>query len=214
MTRIIRLAPGETLAPEALAEVARAAAAGRIVVFPTDTVYGIGTTALSGSGSRRIYRIKNRDSRKPLPILVHSKEEARRWVEWTPWAEVLAERFWPGALTLALRPTPEGRRLMPGLPELPTLAVRMPAHPVTLSLLSTAGVPWASTSANRSGTPALTEGSEAVEAFSGAADYIVAAGSTGGAESSVVDASGSNVRVLREGALKREEVLKAASEAA
>ena len=208
MAKIIRVKEGEALPEEALREAAAAAKACKIVVFPTDTVYGIGSTGLIKAAARRIYEIKRRDSMKPLPILVHSTEEARRWVQWSPAAETLARTFWPGPLTLVLRPTKEGRLLT--LPEFPTLAIRVPANPVALVLLSASGVPWASSSANLSGCPAIKDGAQAVEVFSDSADYVIDAGRVGDSESSVVDASGEKVFVLREGALSRQRILEAA----
>lgn len=202
--KIVRPGPGGKLSPEDLREVSSAVAAGRTAVFPTDTVYGIGTTALVRAAARRLYDAKAREPMKPLPILVHSPEEARRWVVWTPAAEALAARFWPGPLTLVLPPTREGRRLAPA--EFATLGIRVPAHPVILALLEASGVPWASTSANLSGSPALKDGAAAVAAFERTVDFIVDAGTVGGRESSVVDASGARARILREGCLSREEV--------
>jgi L-threonylcarbamoyladenylate synthase len=204
MTRVIRLEPGTPLSEPDLREIAEAARGARLVAFPTDTVYGLGTTGLIRAAARRIYEVKRRDSMKPLPILVHSTEEARRWGCWTPAAEALAERFWPGPLTLVLRPTKEGRTLT--LAEFPTVAFRVPDHPLLLSLLRASGVPWASSSANRSGMPELCDGEGVAAEFDGAVDYIIASGRSGGRASTVVDASGAKARVLREGALPREEI--------
>ncbi len=194
MTRTLRM-------PAALGEAARAAAAGRLVVFPTDTVYGVGTNGLLPEAVERIYAAKGRDARKPLPILIKSAVEARRWVTFTPAAEALARAFWPGPLTLVLRPTEEGLRLV--LPGFKTLAVRVPAHETSLALLAASGVPWATTSANRSGEPAAADAAAASAALGDAVDWVVDAGRCGGMESSVVDATGDVVRVLREGALSR-----------
>ncbi len=207
MSVLIKLAPGEELAPETLGRVAEAAKACKIVAFPTDTVYGLGSTALIKAALRKIYQIKGRSALKPLPILVPSAQEARRWVQWTPAAELLARRFWPGALTLVLKPTREGRLLT--FPEYQTLAIRAPNHPLLLKLLEASGVPWASTSANLSGSPALAEGSEVAKRFAGLADFILDAGPAPGRESTIVEATNVPVRFLREGAVPREEILEA-----
>ncbi|MFA6030385.1 MAG: L-threonylcarbamoyladenylate synthase [Elusimicrobiota bacterium] len=204
-TRIVPLATAPE--PELLRELAGALQQGRLFVFPTDTVYGLGTTGLIRAAVRRIYDAKGRDAMKPLPVLIHSTDEARRWAEWTPAAEALARRFWPGALTLVLRPTLEGRRLTTS--EQPTVAFRVPGHPLLRELIEASGVPWASTSANRSGRPAIADGAQAAAEFDGRADFILDGGRTGGLESTVVDATGSP-RVLREGAIPSADILRSA----
>ena len=155
MTLILRPGPDGDISKEDREALAAAAREGRVIVFPTDTVYGIGTSGLVREGVRRIYAIKGRHHAKPLPIFVHSTEEARRWARWTPGAESLAEKHWPGALTIVLRPTEEGRKLLSGGAQ--TLALRVPDQPVVLDLLKASGVPWAVTSANASGRPSLRE---------------------------------------------------------
>ncbi|MBI4348621.1 MAG: threonylcarbamoyl-AMP synthase [Elusimicrobia bacterium] len=177
--------------------------------FPTDTVYGIGTNGQIKAGLRKIYEIKAREALKALPILIDSVEAARRWVEWTPAAEALASRFWPGALTLVLKPTKEGRLLT--FQEFPTLAVRVPAHPVAHALLRASGVPLATTSANRSGLPALSDGAAVAREFASMCEFVIDAGPAGGKESTLVDATSTPVRVLREGALTRQQILEAVS---
>lgn len=199
--KLLRVPPGAALPAPDLEAVASAAAEGRLVVFPTDTVYGVGTNGLLPGARARLHAAKDRDPAKPLPILVHSTEEARRWVEFTPAAERLAGTFWPGALTLVLRPTRAGRGLAPAGAQ--TLAVRVPAHALARALIAASGVPWASTSANVSGEPAAKDGAQAAAALGSKADWVVDAGPSGGVESSVVDALGPGLKVLREGALSR-----------
>lgn len=209
MGRVITLGPDSGLS-EADAQAAGAAVRqAKIIAFPTDTVYGIGSTGLVKAAVRKIYELKGRDALKPLPILIDSVEAAKRWVEWTPAAEALASRFWPGPLTLVLKPTKEGRLLT--FQEYPTLAIRVPAHPVALQILRAAGVPLATTSANLSGQPALCVGTEVAEVFADRLELVVDGGPTGGKESTLVDATATPVRVLREGALSRERILEALS---
>lgn len=212
MSEILRLAERAPLPLGALRKAAEGARGCKIVAFPTDTVYGIGSTGLIKAAARRIYQIKDRPTLKPLPILVSSAEEARRWVQWTPAADALAARFWPGSLTLVLKPTEEGRLLT--FAEYPTVAVRVPNHPVALKLLEESGVPWAVTSANKSGSPALADGAAVVKEFEGLVDFIIDAGRVSGTESTLVDASLSPIRVLREGSLSRAQILEAAGLAA
>jgi tRNA threonylcarbamoyl adenosine modification protein (Sua5/YciO/YrdC/YwlC family) len=201
MPELVSLRPGELPGPAAAA----AAARGEIVAFPTDTVYGLGTSASSREGVERLYRMKGRGQDKPLPLLVASAAEARRWVEWPPQAEALAGRFWPGALTLVLKARPEGRSLAACRGE--TLAVRVPAHPVALALLEACDFPWAQTSANESGRPPLADGAAVAARFAGALAVVLDCGPAAGKESTVVDATASPVRVLREGAIPARDVL-------
>src|SRR5579883_2731714 len=130
MSQVIKLAAGETLSTEQVDLVAKAAKGCKIIAFPTDTVYGIGSTGLIKAAARRIYQIKERPAIKPLPVFVASAAEAKRWVEWTPAAELLSRKFWPGAVTLVLRPTAEGRLLT--FAEYQTVALRVPNQPSLL----------------------------------------------------------------------------------
>lgn len=205
MATIIKLSPGQRPSAAQVREVSDAIKAGKVVAFPTDTVYGLGSSALIPGGWRRIYEIKGRPAGKPLPVLVHSTAAAKRWVEWTPAADLIATRFWPGAVTLVLRPTEEGRAL--GSPEQPTVAIRVPKHPLLLELIEACGLPWASTSANLSGRPSLADGEAVARDFSRLADLIIDAGRVGGVDSTVVDATQVPVRVLREGAVRAESVI-------
>ncbi|MFA6317058.1 MAG: L-threonylcarbamoyladenylate synthase [Elusimicrobiota bacterium] len=205
MTQIIRIPANGKIPDDAARLVAKGVKDGRTIAFPTDTVYGLGSTGLVKAVSRKIFELKGRDAGKPLPILLPSASSAARWVEWSPAAEALAARFWPGALTMVLKATAEGRVLVP--PEFSTLAVRVPAHPVALRLLEESGVPWASSSANASETPALADGAAVVEAFNGRVDFIVDAGKVAGVESTIADLSGAAARVLREGAIPSAAVL-------
>jgi tRNA threonylcarbamoyl adenosine modification protein (Sua5/YciO/YrdC/YwlC family) len=198
MAELIRLTSGLP-SPEQLRRIAEAARQGGLVVFPTDTVYGLGTSAFSRSGVEAIFRLKGRAPDKPLPLLVADAEHARRWVQWTPQAEALAAKFWPGGLTLILRPTAEGRLL--ACAKGPTLAVRAPNHALTQALLRACDFPWASTSANPAGQPPLADGQAAFRSFGPALAFSLDAGPTAGRESSLVDASQAPVRVLREGIL-------------
>lgn len=207
MTEIIKVPNNEALPEAAVRSLSAAAKSCKIVAFPTDTVYGVGSTGLIKAAARRIYQIKLRSTLKPLPVLIKSAAAAKRWVLWTPEAELLAKKFWPGALTLVLRPTEEGRLLTFG--EYQTVAIRVPAHPVILSLLEASDIPWVSTSANLSGQPAITDGAELIKQFVGHVDYIIDAGTVAGTESTLVDASQTPVRVLREGALKTSLILDA-----
>lgn len=204
MGRVIRAGP-DGLSPADLEAVAAAARQAKPIGFPTDTVYGIGSNGQIKAALRKLYELKGREALKALPILIDSIEAARRWVEWTPAARSLAARFWPGPLTLVLKPTKEGRLLT--FQEFPTLAVRVPAHPVALQILKAAGVPLATTSANFSGQPALADGAEVARVFAERLEFVVDAGPVEGKESTIVDATSTPVRVLREGSIPRARIL-------
>jgi L-threonylcarbamoyladenylate synthase len=204
MTQIVK---ADQLNDETIAKIAAAVKGCKIIVFPTDTVYGIGSTGLVKAAARRIYQIKERPSIKPLPTFVHSLEAAKKWVEWTPLADALAKRFWPGKLTLVLKHTREGELLT--FPEYRTIAIRVPDNAIVLKLIEASGVPWVQTSANRSGQPSLVDGAEAARTFDGVADWIIDAGKAPGTESTIVDATGDKPIVLREGAIKASEILSA-----
>lgn len=134
-----------------MSDVERAAAlirAGRLVAFPTETVYGLGANALDADAVARIFAVKGRPRSSPVIVHVASVEMARGLAaEWPEAAEVLARRYWPGPLTLVVRKTAQVPDIVTA--GLPTVGLRMPAHPLALELIRAAGVPIAAPSANR-----------------------------------------------------------------
>lgn len=199
MTTSLKVPEGQALPAEIVAQAAAAARACRLVAFPTETGYAIGSNGLVKAAARKIYHAKERSSLKPLPALVRSVSHAKCFVEWTPLAQALAQRFWPGPLVLVLKPTAEGRLLT--FPEYQTVAVRVPAHPAAHSLVQATDFPWLYSSANKAGTALLADGAAVAAAFAGKADVIIDAGSVPAAEATLVDATGAAPRVLREGAI-------------
>ena len=173
-----------------------------MVIFPTETVYGIATSVFSLPGIRRIYKLKGSQGRKPLALLVHSLSAAKPLVESIPpEADRLAKRFWPGPLTLILKASPLGRLVTGGLA---TIGVRIPDHPVALSILKAAGIPLATTSVNRSGQKPTISGREAAKLFGSKVDYLIDGGICRlKTASSVVDMSHYPFMVVREGALSK-----------
>jgi len=126
--------------------------AGRLVAFPTETVYGLGANALDAEAVARIYAVKRRPGTSPLIVHVASIEMAQSLVaNWPEIADRLARRFWPGPLTLVLEKQLEKQPVIPAIvtANLPTVGLRMPAHPIALALIRAAGVPLAAPSANR-----------------------------------------------------------------
>lgn len=155
--------------------VERAAAlirAGKLVAFPTETVYGLGANALDPAAVERIFTAKGRPRTSPLIVHVDSIEMARGLAaSWPPAAEVLARRYWPGPLTLVVPKRPEIPDIVTA--GLPTVGLRMPAHPLALELIRAAGVPIAGPSANRFTELSPTTAGHVPESL---ADYVLDGG--------------------------------------
>ncbi len=178
-----------------------ALARGELVVIPTETVYGLAADPRVPGAVERIYGAKERPESKPIPFLAADVEQvAARGAAMEPAAVRLMRRFWPGPLTLVLK-TP-GR----------FVGFRVPDYPVTLSLLWRAKSVLAVTSANISGDqPALTA-AEAAAALGEKVSLVLDAGaSPGGVPSTVVKVDGDKVDILREGAIRKDEILRAAA---
>lgn len=192
--------------PGAIEEAVAALRAGQLVVFPTDTVYGVGAMALDAQAVEALYRAKGRPLDKAIPILLADAEQVRQVARDIPditWQ--LAERFWPGGLTLVLPAAPHLPAVLRAVGE--TIAVRVPNHPVALALIASLGGPLAATSANRSGDlPALTA-AEAEAALGDKVDIILDAGRVPtGVASTVLDLTADPPRVLRPGATAIQEL--------
>ena len=206
-TEIIRI----TDAASSRAEIDRAAAvirAGGLVVFPTETVYGLGGDGLSARAAEKIYAAKGRPSDNPLIIHVSDPADARRYTTPSPeaWAlyERLARAFMPGPLTVIL-PRAEVVPLST-TGGLDTVAVRCPSHPIAHALIEAAGVPIAAPSANLSGKPSPTEASHVIHDLDGRVDVILDGGACDiGLESTIVkidcDADGAYLTLLRPGGI-------------
>jgi len=174
---------------------------GGLVVYPTDTVYGLGADPTFPDAIRRIFEVKGRPDEKAIIWLVDSLDSARAACIVDDRAERLAKMFWPGALTLVLP------RRNPSMDTLPTLGVRVPAHPAALAILRAMDGPVATTSANRSGEPSARTADEAATTIGSEVDLIIDAGpAPGGVESSVLDLSVSPARLLRIGAIEASEL--------
>lgn len=187
--------------PEVIEDAASVLRAGGVVVMPTDSVYGIGAAAIPGNpGHRRIFGIKRRDLAQTLPLLVADPGELDRLAADVPsWARRLAERLWPGALTLVVRASgavpPEFCR------EDGTVALRVPDSPLVRALAREVG-PLAVTSANTHGMPAPAASDDIERRIAEAADLTLAAGPTpAGEASTIVDVTSAEPRIVRQGAI-------------
>jgi L-threonylcarbamoyladenylate synthase len=168
--------------------------AGGVIAFPTDTVYGLGAAADDEVARKRIYRIKGRPVGLPLILMVAAESQLEGWVHIDSRAETLARRWWPGPLTLILHAIGGG-----------TMAVRIPKHKVALELLRAAG-PLMTTSANLHGKdPAMT--AEEAGALPGIAAVLDGGTAPGGTASTVLDLTGPEAHVLREGAISAPDLL-------
>lgn len=181
---------------------------GGVVVYPTETVYGIGCAPQIPEAAKRICLIKGR-AEKPLPLACSDLEEARRIAEFNPAAERLAERFWPGPLTIVLPAKVEYSIWITHGAK--TLGVRVPDHEVSRRLAKLSGGVIVTTSANKSDEPPAQTASEAADTIGDGVDLILDAGrSPGGKPSTVLDLSGDHAWILRPGpisAAKIKEVL-------
>ena len=185
-------------------EAARILREGGLVAFPTETVYGLGADGLNTEAAARIYEAKGRPSDNPLILHIARMEDLSGIVREIPKIALrLAERFWPGPLTMIFPKAacvPEGTT-----GGLNTVAVRMPKHPLALALIEAAGIPVAAPSANLSGRPSTTTAAHVREDMEGRIDSIVDGGAVGvELESTIVDVTGEKPMMLRPGYITKE----------
>ncbi len=179
---------------------------GGLVVFPTDTVYGLGASVSVPQAVERVYKLKERPLNMALPLLLADISQIGEVAESvSPIAWLLADRFLPGALTMVLYKS----KSVPGIITAGgrTVAVRIPAHPVPVALVRGLGAPIVGTSANLSGKPSALTADEAYSQFGDKIDLVIDGGRCpGGRESTVIDVTGEVPVVLREGAISGEEL--------
>lgn len=199
-----RVAPADD--PETIHLARRLLRSGQVVAFPTDTVYGVGAHAFQPEAVAALYAAKNRPATKAIPILVAQIEDMARVARQVPTiAWELAERFWPGGLTLVLPRAPKVPLVVTAGGD--TLAIRCPDHSIPLALMNAIGAPLAATSANLSGQPSPTTARQVVEQLAGRVPLIIDGGECpAGVPSSVVDLSVSPPRLLRTGTIPVEEL--------
>ncbi|TAJ25206.1 MAG: threonylcarbamoyl-AMP synthase [Planctomycetota bacterium] len=180
-------------------------AAGEPVAFPTETVYGLGARLDSERGIARVYELKARPRSHPLIAHLGAARELADYTrEAPPLAWLLAERYWPGPLTLILRRSARVPDSVTGGQD--TVGVRVPAHPLALELIARAGVPLAAPSANRFQQLSPTRAEHVRAAFGDEVCVLDGGASSGGIESTILDLSGAAPRLLRPGLVTREEL--------
>ena len=181
---------------------------GGLVAFPTDTVYGLGAGANNQQAVERVYRVKERPQNIALPLLLANVSQIGEVAEPVPpIAWLLAHHFLPGALTIVLHKSNSVPDIVTagGI----TVAVRVPAHPIPIALAEGLGAPIVGTSANVSGKPSALTADEVYSQFGNKIDLVIDGGRCpGGRESTIIDVTGDEPVILREGAISREELEK------
>ncbi len=199
--------PIRTADAPALVEAAGLLAAGRLVAFPTETVYGLGADATNGEAVAGIYAAKERPSFNPLIAHVADLEAARKLGTFDADALALAKAFWPGPLTLVVPVTPDCPVSSLARAGLDSVGIRVPDHPVALGLLRAFGAPVAAPSANRSGRVSPTTAAHVAEDLGERVGMILDGGPTKvGVESTIVSCLAGGPRILRPGGVAREEI--------
>lgn len=190
---------------ESISTAARLIAAGEIVAFPTETVYGLGADATDPEAIAKVFKAKGRPSDNPMIVHVADQAGLARCAEVDSRVNVLIERFMPGPLTLVL----PSKEIIPAVARagLPTLALRIPDHPVALALISATG-PLVAPSANLSGRPSPTTARHVMDDLDGTIAAVLDGGPCRvGIESTVLDLSGEEPVVLRPGIITEEEII-------
>lgn len=202
MTKVIQVEKDFSILDEA----AECLAGGGLVAFPTETVYGLGASALNPEAVANIFVAKGRPQDNPLIVHISDKTMLSQVVSNIPEAaEKLMNAFWPGPLTIILEKSDNiSTTVTAGLS---TVGVRMPSHPVALALIEKSGVPVAAPSANLSGCPSTTRASHVIHDLTGRVDYIIDGGASQvGLESTVLDMTGEVPQILRPGGVSLEEL--------
>jgi len=187
--------------PERIGKAVAILKRGGVIAFPTETFYGLGAVAGNEKAIKQIFKIKGRDFRNPIPLIIGKKEDLLELVEDIPaLAETIMNRFWPGPLTLVFRAS---GRVNPGLTAgTGTIGIRLSCHPIALALARALGGPITATSANRSGKQECSSAGDVLDQLGGRLDGIIDGGPTaGGPGSTILDVTCDPPRILRHGAI-------------
>jgi len=191
--------------PRSILETVKTFQAGGLVVFPTDTVYGLAVPIANQAGIDLLFEVKGRDFNKAIAVLIGTQQHLSQLTPAFPLnAKKLANKFWPGALTIVVTIRPG---LPPNLSPYPTIGIRMPDHPFALDLLQKTG-PLATTSANISGGPNTITAQQVLEQLDGKIDLLIDGGQTPGAvPSTVVDCTKPELAILRLGSISEDDLI-------
>ena len=177
---------------------------GGVVVFPTDTVYGIGCDPRNAKAVEAIFRIKKRKESKQLPVLGYSKEEVSKIAVFDDISNKIADRFWPGQVTLVLKLKDNEIKKAMNLND--KIAVRVPSHPCVLALLKECKL-IIGTSANFSGHPSFSDSEKVQENFSGYDVFLDGGTISNSASSTIVEVKDGTLRILRQGKITKKEII-------
>lgn len=204
-TRLIKV-NGKDPEENLILEGAKFIKAGKLVAFPTETVYGLGVNGLDELAVKDIFQAKGRPGDNPLILHISSIDQVECLVQSISQdAEKLMKRFWPGPLTILFKKSHRVPDIITA--GLDTVAIRMPNHPIALELIRNSGVPIAAPSANTSGKPSPTDANHVIEDLKGKVHIIIDGGTTGiGLESTVLDMSGAQPMILRPGGVTLEDL--------
>ena len=204
MKTIVELYNDDNRRPEVMERAGEILKKGGLVAFPTETVYGLGGDALNPEASARIYAAKGRPSDNPLIVHIADMEALKVLASEVPEkARLLADRFWPGPLTMIMPKSDAVPYATTG--GLDTVAIRMPSHPTAYELIRSSGVYIAAPSANTSGRPSPTTAQHVYEDLNGRIDMIIDSGKVDiGLESTIVDLTGEIPTILRPGYITKE----------
>ena len=190
--------------PQGIQKASRVVSDGGIIVFPTDTVYGVGCNPFNKKAVDKIYKIKNRPKSKPFPILVYSMKEANQIADFDSDSQRLAEKFWPGPLTLILKL--KDSRIKKSLDVEEKIAIRIPNNKCLLELLSTCKF-LIGTSANISGQESFTNSEECYKSLSDFDVFLDGGNLEGKGESTILEIKDGKPIIHRSGALRKEEII-------
>jgi len=192
------------LSKENLVEAVEIISNGGVIIYPTETTYGIGCDAFNQTAVNKIYEIKARPKDKPVLVLVDSVAMARKYWQWNEYLEVLTDKYWPGALTIRALANEAGKKLAQGVVDVDDIiAIRFSAHPVARKLVELLGRPLVSTSANIYGDKEIYDGKILQQTFSNRLakpDALVDCGVLPfNLPSTLIDVTGDELKILRQG---------------
>ena len=177
---------------------------GGIAIFPTDTVYGMGCNPYNVNAVEKIYAIKSREKMKPLPVLAYSLDTVKQIARIDAFTEKIIKKYWPGPLTLILELT--DKKLKKSLKLDNKIAVRIPDSKCTLKLLKKCGL-LVGTSSNISGNPSSTDPKECLKNIINYDIFLNGGTITSKGESTIIEIENEEIKIIREGVLKKEEIM-------
>jgi len=200
MAKVWQIDPNSP-ASELIAEAARVIRGKGVIIYPTETLYGLGADPMSTEAMERIYAVKGRAAAKPIPFLIKDEEMLASLVEEVPpIGRELIKRYWPGALTLIFRARKGLRPPLRGKDG--TIGLRISSHPVASGIVQALDAPLTATSANLSGKEDIIDGRQLAQLFGNQVDLIIDAGKVPGIGSTIIDLTVTPPRMVREGMIR------------